>query len=290
MRFAITANDRYLGIFEAFLKAGWKPLKLFTVPPTSMLGNQKAVIELAGRNGIPVQLTRMNEQDMQELRDQGCEALIVASYDWLISDWTPYLKYAVNFHCSPLPDGRGAYPTIRAILEKRNSWAITCHRITSRIDGGDILDSETFPMQPDECHESLDLKVQMAAKRLAARVAAQFAPLWENAKPQGHGAYWKKFTLWERVADFSQPVETVLRHIRAFGAAESLAQLGDQWLIVRRAVGWVEKHPYPTGHVVHVFNNSIVVTVADGYVGILESELTPSHIAAELQNSTRPPA
>ena len=146
MRFAITAVDRYLGVFEAFVRAGWTPVKLFTVPLRDpVFGNQQAVIAYAENNKVAVQISRLIESDLDALRAEGCDALIVASYDWKIPDTAPFLKYAVNFHASPLPDGRGAYPVPRAILENRDHWAVTCHRLTPNIDNGAILAAENFP-------------------------------------------------------------------------------------------------------------------------------------------------
>jgi len=72
MRFAITAVDRYLGVFDAFVNAGWTPLKLFTVPARSDQGNQQAVIAYAEQNGAAIQLSRMAARDLAELREHGC--------------------------------------------------------------------------------------------------------------------------------------------------------------------------------------------------------------------------
>ena len=84
MRFAIATVDGYLGVFTAFVHAGWTPVKLFSVPVRNEFGNQQAVIAFAEQNKAAIQLSRMNERDLQRLRDDGCEILIVASYDWKI--------------------------------------------------------------------------------------------------------------------------------------------------------------------------------------------------------------
>ncbi|MGD0960590.1 MAG: formyltransferase family protein [Methylomonas sp.] len=280
MKFAITATDRFLGVFEAFAGAGWQALKLFTIPVTHPLSNQQAVIAFAQRHNAAIQLSRMTERDLAELSEQGCEALIVASYDWKIHDWRPYLRYAVNFHSSPLPDGRGPYPVSRAILENRPYWGVTCHQITPKIDQGPIIAVENFPLQSDECHESLDLKIQLAAKRLAGRVAQNFAPLWDQAQPQQPGHYWPKTAFQERNINFKQPVAAILRHIRAFGSTESIALLNNNGFVVKRAVGWLESHQFPAGQIVHAFNKTLVVTASDGYIGLLDCDLLPPHIAA----------
>ena len=283
MKFAITATDRFLGVFDAFVCAGWKPLKLFTVPMVHPLSNQQAVIAYAQKHDAAIQLSRMTEHDLAELRDMGCEALIVASYDWKILEWRPYLKYAVNFHSSPLPEGRGPYPVSRAILENREFWGVTCHQVTAKIDQGDILADDRFPLQADECHESMDLKIQMSAKRLASKVANNFAELWEHAQPQQTGSYWQKTALVERIIDFNLPTASILRHIRAYGSTESLANLNNTWFVIKRAVGWTEAHPHIPGQIAHVFNRSIVVAAKDGYIGLVDGDLVPPNVVAEIQ-------
>jgi methionyl-tRNA formyltransferase len=287
MKFAITAIDRYLGVFEAFVEAGWTPVKLFTVPAKCGLDNHGAVVALAEQHGAAVQISRMTREDLADLKARGCNALVVASYDWPIGDWTPYLQYAVNFHSGPLPEARGPYPLMRAILEKRDSWAVTCHRLAPEIDAGEIVAAEHFAMQTGECHESLDLKVQMAAARLAKRIAADLPDLWARAAPQGQGSYWRMPQLRERVVDFDASVESVLLHVRAYGATGSLVSIGGVWFAVKRAVGWTDRHDHAPCAVAHVHNRSIVVATPDGYIGLLETEPVPASAVAELQSQLK---
>jgi len=270
MRFAITASDSSLGVFDAFLNAGWEPMKLFAVSAQGGLDSNHKVIERALSRGINVQLSRMTEHDLQDLGEDGCDVLIVAGYKWRIGDWRPYLKHAVNFHPSPLPDARGPYPMVRAILESRKSWAVSCHRVDADFDTGDVLAAETFPLSDSECHESLNLKIQMANIRLAERVAGNFPALWHQAMPQGAGSYWPKLDQQDRVIDFTHSVDSIMRQIRAFGLIECQAQLNGIQIYVRRAVGWEEMHSHLPGTVAHVNNKSIVVAAQNGYIGIIE--------------------
>lgn len=270
MRFAITASDRYLGVFETLVNAGWEPVKLFATVVDDHRHHNRAIIKYAQQLAIDVQFSRLRESDMRELALKGCDLLVVASYNWRIGDWRSHLKYAINFHPSPLPEGRGPYPPVHALLENRKSWGVTCHRVSREFDAGEILDQEEFPISADECHESLDLKIQMAAKRLAGRVAANFAPLWDNAQPQGPGSYTRLWTTADRTLDFSQGVEDILRRVRAFGLIEAMATVNEVAIFVRRAVGWLESHQYRPGALIHVNDLSMVVAAKDGYIGIVE--------------------
>jgi len=275
MRFAMTCSDRYLGVFEGLLRAGWSPEKLFLVPVQGPVDLNRHVLARATKLGIEVQISKMTDRDLADLGARGCEALVVASYNWRIGDWRPHLKYAVNFHCSPLPTGRGPYPTIQAILEERDTWGVTCHKLERNFDAGDVLAQELFPLSKDECQESLDLKVQMAAGRLTTQITGRFVELWTGAKAQGEGSYWKRPTDADRVIDFARPVEAILRHVRAFGSAESTANVSGATVSVRRANGWTEAHSHTPGKVVHVSSSqhAIVVAAADGYVALMDWQL-----------------
>jgi methionyl-tRNA formyltransferase len=273
VRFAITATDRYLGVFQAFVERGWQPLKLFTTPVDNRMHHHRAVIDYAARLKIDVQLTRLDEQSLRQLSEVGCEALVVASYQWRIGDWRPYLKYAVNFHPSPLPLGRGPYPLPGAILENLPAWGVSCHKLESDFDTGDVLRSELFPLAEDEDHDSLDLKMQLAARRLAANVATHFESDWHGAIAQSGGSYHSLWTQEERQLDFTQSVEQILRRVRAFGPIETLVVVSGALLFVRRAVGWRESHNLKPGQVVQVNQQTMIFAVADGYIGLTEWSL-----------------
>ena len=280
MRFAITATDRYLGVFQSFLERGWQPLKLFTTPVDQRMHHHRAVIDYAARLKIEVQLSRLDEQNLRELAEAGCEVLLVASYQWRIPDWRPYLKYAVNFHPSPLPLGRGPYPLPGAILESLPTWGVACHRLEPEFDSGDVLRSALFPIAADEDHDSLDLKVQLAARRLAGDVATHFESDWNGARPQSGGSYHSLWTQEERQLDWRQTVAQILRRVRAFGPIETLVEVGGALIFVRRAVGWCEPHRLTPGQVVHVTNQAMIFAVADGYIGLTEWSLTDPAVRA----------
>jgi methionyl-tRNA formyltransferase len=288
MRFAITAVDRNLSLLNALIEAGWRVVKLFTVPPAAATVN-RAVIERAVGLGIPVQLSRMDDADLADLGARGCEVLVCGSYNWRIGDWRPHLPYAVNFHSSPLPEGRGPYPAFRALLEDRRSWGVACHKLAPRFDRGDILASESFPLSETECHDSLDLKTQMAFTRLAGRVARDFQALWDGAEPQVGGSFWTLTTDAERTLDFAQPVERLMRQVRAFGLTETIARVNGRTVFVRRAVGWTEAHAHAPGTVVHADGRRTVVAAADGYIGLIEWSPIPLAAADVLGRDPVPP-
>jgi methionyl-tRNA formyltransferase len=273
MRFAITATDRYLDVFKALVERGWTPVKVFTARVDGRIHRNTAVIDYARQLKVEVQISRLSDQNLRELGERGCEALVVASYGWRIGEWRPHLKYAVNFHPAPLPRGRGPYPAPAAILEQAATWGVSCHKVEPEFDRGDVLKISQFPLSHDEDHDSLDLKIQLAARRLSGEVAERFVEYWNAATPQGEGSYYPMWKPEDRRLDFSQNVEQILRRVRAFGPIECLAHINNTTFFVRRAVGWTEPHVLPAGTVVYVNGLSLVVAAADGYVGLTEWSL-----------------
>ena len=273
MRFAITATDRYLGVFQTLVERGWTPLKVFTTPVDGRLHHQAALLEYAQRLRLEVQISPLSGENLQQLAERGCEALVVASYAWRIPAWREHLRYAVNFHPSPLPQGRGPYPAPVAILQQLPRWGVSCHKIEPAFDAGDVLRRVEFPLAADEEHDSLDLKIQLAAARLAGEVADNFVRDWDNATAQSGGSYQPPWTEQDRRIDFAQRVEQILRRLRAFGPLESIAELGKLRLFVRRAVGWTETHRHPAGTVIHANRLAMVIAAADGFIGLTEWSL-----------------
>jgi methionyl-tRNA formyltransferase len=270
MRFAITVLDLYGPIFDTFLKKGWTPVKLFVWTVDHIFDEHRAAVETAERLKIPIQMSRMRDEDMADLAERGCDVLIGAGYRWRIGDWSKHLKYAVNFHPAPLPEGRGPYPVVQAIREGRREWATTCHKFAPDFDTGDILDQEKFPFADDETHESATIRMRMASQRLAERVADDLPGLWERAQPQVGGTYYNRWTDEERTLDFTKTVEENMRKYRAFGKIEVMAVVNESNIFVRNMVGWTEEHSHTLGWVIHVYRRHTVIAVKDGYLCLID--------------------
>lgn len=284
MRFAFAGIDFLGGVFTALVEAGWRPVKLFTRPCDGIYDFNDAVVAQARRHRIPMQLSRVRSEDLDALAQaHGDVALVVAGYPWLITGWRGRQRHALNFHPSPLPTGRGPYPLFRAILQGYGTWGVTAHVLGEEgFDTGDILAQRLFPTSEEESHETLLAKCQMAAAGLAREaIAPDLAALWRRAEPQGDGSYWPRATEAERTLDFRRDVAEVLRQVRAFGAIETIARLGDVRAYVAAASGWTEAHAHVPGRVVHRHRREVVVAARDGYVQITRWSVVPLAEARE---------
>ncbi|GJE14114.1 MULTISPECIES: formyltransferase family protein [Methylobacterium] len=271
MKFAFAGIDFLGGVFEGLLEAGWTPVKLFTRPCDGIYDHNEVVVARARALRVPIQLSRIRERDIEALQaEHGKDwALVVAGYPWLVRGWQGRASYGLNFHPSPLPIGRGPYPLFRAVLDRYETWGVTAHVLADGFDTGHILAQEMFALGPEESHETLLAKCQMAARRLAVGPLGRDLPSrWRRAEPQGDGSYWPRASDADRTLDFRQDVDAVLRRVRAFGTVETIARLGDARVFVAEAHGWRERHQHSPGAVVHRHRRHVVIAALDGYVQI----------------------
>jgi len=281
MRFAFAGIDFLGDVFQVLLDRGWEPVKLFTRPCDNVYDFNDVTVARARRLHIPIQMSRIRPADLASLAALGCETLVVAGYPWLIKGWENHIRYAINFHPSPLPMGRGPYPLFKAILDGLRDWGITVHALDPSFDTGPVIAQELFPLEADETHDTLLAKCQMSAKRLSMTLASDLPRLWAEAKPQGEGSYWPRITEQQRTLDWSQDVADVLRTVRAFGSIEAIARVGDKRIYVWDAAGWTESHRYPVGTLVHKHRRHLVVAARNGFIQITGWSAIPPESARE---------
>jgi methionyl-tRNA formyltransferase len=268
MRFAFAGIDFLGDVFQTLIERGWEPVKLFTRPCDNIYDFNDVTVGRARSLRLPIQMSRIRPVDLAGLKAMECQALIVAGYPWLVKGWEEHLPYAVNFHPSPLPEGRGPYPLFQAILDRLPEWGMSVHTLAPSFDTGPVVAQDRFELATDETHDTLLAKCQMAAKRLSVTLAQHLPDLWAEAQPQAGGSYWPRVTERQRTLDFTGDVADVLRTVRAFGSIESMAQVGGKRLYVREAAGWTEAHRHPPGTLVHKHRRHLVIAVRDGFVQI----------------------
>ncbi|GEO14936.1 methionyl-tRNA formyltransferase [Microvirga aerophila] len=266
MRFAFAGIDFLGDVFETLLVKGWEPVKLFSRPCDSIYDFNDATVSRARGLRLPVQFTRIQPSDLASLKARKCDALVVAGYPWLVKGWEAHLPYGLNFHPSPLPVGRGPYPLFKAILDASPEWGVTAHVLEPAFDTGPMIAQERFALAPDESHDTLLARCQIAARRIAGTLADRLPELWQNARPQGEGSYWPRMTQVQRTIDWSGTVSDVLRTIRAFGSIETFAKVDTRFIYVWEGSGWEEHHGFRPGTLVHRHRQHLVVAVRDGFV------------------------
>lgn len=286
MKFAFAGIDFLGSVFDGLVEAGWQPIKLFTRPCDGVYDFNDVVVARARQLRLPIQLSRIRPDDILALHQaHGRDwTLVVAGYPWRVTGWQGRVRHAINFHPSPLPTGRGPYPLFKTILDSYETWGVTAHVLAEDgFDTGDILAQDIFAVDPLETHETLLSKCRMASQRLASGpIGKEIANRWRSAEPQGDGSYWPRVTDADRTLDFRQDIDAVLRQVRAFGAVETIARLGDGRVFVAGAEGWHEAHRHVPGTVVHRYRRQVIIAARGGYVQLTRWSPVPLAEATQI--------
>lgn len=72
----------------------------------------------------------------------------------------------VNFHPGILPKYRGIFTNYYSLINKEKNVGITLHKITTKIDGGDIISALKIPIKKNDTIFSLYKKIYLSEKSL----------------------------------------------------------------------------------------------------------------------------
>ncbi|MEZ4273011.1 MAG: formyltransferase family protein [Myxococcota bacterium] len=78
-------------------------------------------------------------------------------------------KDITNIHCARLPDYAGLGAIARALKDGALEQAATLHRVTHKIDGGEILDCEPYQLKPSKSYRHNEDLAYTAGIRLLKR-------------------------------------------------------------------------------------------------------------------------
>ena len=155
-------------------------------------------------------------------------------------------RMSVNYHYGPLPEYAGLQAPAWAIAERATDYAVTWHRLSELVDGGDVLKRIPVPIEPGETALSLGLKCDEAAVASVGELIDEIADGRETATPQDLAArrYFSRHTQFaaEGLIDWSRDAEHIVAMVRAtdFGPFSSplvwpKVDVGGQLAAVREA-------------------------------------------------------
>ena len=81
---------------------------------------------------------------------------------------------AINYHDGPLPCYAGMHASAWAILNQEKNYAVTWHRMSTLIDGGDIFKQQRIRIEPDDNSETLNLKCTLAGLECFRELLEEF--------------------------------------------------------------------------------------------------------------------
>lgn len=210
----------YIGIdlfFDALLnlsELGCEIAEIFTCKTDNVTEFNVKILEFAGTHGIPCKTERITEEDIERLKEKGCDFAVCAGYYFKIPANSDFP--IVNIHPSLLPIGRGSWPMPQTILKGMERSGVTIHKIAEGFDTGDILLQREFALEKNETLVTFMEKVYALLPPMMKELTENFEKLFENALPQGEADYWEAPTAEDMTVREDMTVKEADLILRAF--------------------------------------------------------------------------
>lgn len=179
-------------------------------------GGENDLSELALANSVPI------IEGLDELQE--CDILYSVQYHEILkADHIRKAKQiAVNLHMAPLPEYRGSNQFSYAIIEDKNEFGTTIHRMDSRIDHGDIIFQKRFDI-PRNCwindlyKLTYDASLNLFKDTLSDIINGTYTPTPQANLESKYGSslHYRKEIEELKLIDLSWDKEKIERHVRA---------------------------------------------------------------------------
>lgn len=210
-------------ILESLLEAKIEIAAIVTKPDTPQGRSLKLTppaVKLAARDIPVLQPEKCSTPEViEQLKAFKADLFVVVAYGEILSDALLQAapKGAINVHFSLLPKYRGAAPFQRALMEGEKESGVSIIRLVKKMDAGDILEIEPFPI-PDtmNCGELTKALCALGTKCLL-KVLADFDKGQIVAVPQDHSkaTFANKITQEECRLDWAKPARVLHNLVRA---------------------------------------------------------------------------
>ena len=214
-------------LLEGILAAGRDDLVAVVTPPDRAGGRGLhcqpcALKPLARERGLPV----FDPPDASaaafaaQVAALQPDVIVVASYGQFLKKnllAVPRIG-TINVHPSLLPKYRGASPIQWALANGERETGVSVLRVTPKMDAGDILAQERFPIAPDDTFGSLESKLAARGAELLVRVLDDFRAGKTKGMPQdeSQATFARKLAKEDGLVDWSLPAEAIRNQLRGF--------------------------------------------------------------------------
>lgn len=248
--------------------------------------NPSPVKAFAQAHGMPVAQPRSLRLDGKYPEDASkaqaalvaarVDVMVVAAYGLILPQWVLDLPRlgCLNIHASLLPRWRGAAPIHRAIEAGDAQTGITLMQMDAGLDTGDMLQTQTLTIAPDDTTARLHDRLAALGGRMLVQVLRQAAEgtLVRAPQPLQGITYAHKIDKAEGLIDWRLPAEVIARRVRAFdpfpGASTTLSD--GTAVKIWRAVALASSHTEASATVLAVGPQGITVACGEGALCVTE--------------------
>jgi methionyl-tRNA formyltransferase len=126
------------------------------------------------------------------------------------------VPFNVNFHGGKLPDYKGCYPNIWAIINGEKEIEVTAHVMETDLDSGDIIDTRKVKISETDTGKSLYFKLSKAAVELLIDLLPKFKEGHIITRKQSKGGkFYKRKLPNDGIVDFDDTEKNIYNFIRA---------------------------------------------------------------------------
>lgn len=189
MKIAYIGIDLFYTAIECFENLGCEIIKIFTCETDNKTEFNTKIIEFAKNRDIPYTLKKMTKENIEELKNCGCQMIVCAGYYYKLpfDAKLPML----NIHPSLLPIGRGGWPMPLIIKKRFLKSGVSIHKISKKIDEGDIVLQKEFFLDKRENLKTYMQKIYDILPSMIKELIDRFDELYENATRQSDYEYWQ---------------------------------------------------------------------------------------------------
>ena len=218
----------------------------------------------------------------EDLRRYEADLFIVAAYPHIFGG--PLLEIpplgVINYHPSLLPRYAGAQPGFWVLRNAEKVTGITIHRMTEKIDAGDILMQEVVTIERGDNLGHLMQRLHHRAAPLILRTVDAIAKGTTRSQSQKleERSYFRKKRASDLQLNWNEPSETLLRLLRAVQPFEPLTtRLRGKAIRIFDAIAGHGADVGEPGEIVEKVKDRIVVQTAKGRLEITNFEIGSLH-------------
>lgn len=277
MKFVFFGYDFMIASVQRLMADGHELLGIMSFPCDNVFNFNRQVRALAQHKNVPFFEEKPTQEHISLFLEKGAACFLSAGYLYKIPPIDEKKAFGMNFHPSLLPRGRGVMPTPFILTEEPAAAGMSVHKLTSRMDAGDILHQKPLKIHENEDVETLSARIAMHAPALLSAVMADLPGYWERARPQdeAQALYWPMPDDKMRTLNWSKPVKEIDKTGRAFGRYGALAHFDRQLWVVYHYNYWPENHAHEPGTVVCRMSREVIIAARDGFVCL--KEFQPVH-------------
>ncbi len=238
------------------------------------------VKEYAEKLGIPIfQPAKIKtEEAVEKLKELDADIFVVAAYGQILSKEILNIpRYGcVNVHTSLLPKYRGSAPIQWAIIEGEKETGVTVMQMDEGMDTGDILFTETVPIEETDTGGSLhdklaDTGAKLIVKALDEIEAGNVHPVKQDDSQATYAKMLNKLLGYIR---FDRSAEEIARLVRGLNPWPSTyTKFQGKILKIWNAKALKESRREEPGTVIRTDDDALYVSTADGVLKITEVQL-----------------